>query len=112
MTFPITSPRAGRYVSARRGDAGADEGLGTRFKQPSQSLRSLGGVINIVSAHGQGTKFEIFLLCVNETAQSSHAAVTPGWFHPALPSAALSLRMSIFAPRRRAPGLRHSRHCI
>jgi two-component system cell cycle sensor histidine kinase/response regulator CckA len=37
-------------------------------------VRDHGGAINLVSAPGQGTRFEIFLPCVSETAQSSRGA--------------------------------------
>ena len=50
----------------------AGRGLGLAVVQ--RIVRDLGGAINLVSALGQGTKFEIFLPCASETASSQHNA--------------------------------------
>jgi two-component system cell cycle sensor histidine kinase/response regulator CckA len=48
-------------------------GLGLAMVQ--SIVRDHGGAINVVSAPGQGTKFEIYLPCVRETAPSSRDAI-------------------------------------
>ncbi len=51
----------------------AGRGLGLAVVQGI--VRDHGGAINLVSAPGQGTRFEIFLPCAAGTAPSSHSAV-------------------------------------
>jgi two-component system cell cycle sensor histidine kinase/response regulator CckA len=52
----------------------AGRGLGLAVVQGI--VRDHGGAINLVSAPGQGTKFEIFLPCVGETARSGQDSMT------------------------------------
>jgi two-component system, cell cycle sensor histidine kinase and response regulator CckA len=52
----------------------AGRGLGLAVVQGV--VRDHGGAINLVSAPGQGTTFEILLPCAGETAQAGHAAIT------------------------------------
>ena len=51
----------------------AGRGLGLAVVQGI--VRDHGGAINLVSAPGQGTRFEIFLPCIAGTAPSDHSAV-------------------------------------
>jgi hypothetical protein len=51
----------------------AGRGLGLAVVQVI--VRDHGGTVNLVCAPGQGTKFEIFLPCVGDRAQSIHGAI-------------------------------------
>ncbi len=53
----------------------AGRGLGLAVVQGI--VRDHGGAINLDSAPGRETRFEIFLPCAGETAQSSHSAIEP-----------------------------------
>ena len=51
----------------------ARQGLGLAVVQGI--VRGHGGAINLVSAPGQGTRFEVFLPCIAGTAASSHSTI-------------------------------------